>query len=70
MKFGTNYRVKVLSTANERLMFDMDIHEMLMRMWSSGFLPVQHIGEIEIEIERDGVRVEKRLPAWLEYEEN
>ncbi len=68
MKCGTNYRVKVLSKAG--LLLDMDIHQLLMQMWHGGCLPVQHMGEIEIEIERDGVRVEKRLPAWLEYEEN
>lgn len=68
MKCGTNYRVKVLG--NGGLMLDMDIHQLLMQMWHSGILPVQYMGEIEIEIERDGVRVEKRRPAWLEYEEN
>ncbi|MAX55398.1 MAG: hypothetical protein CL537_07790 [Alcanivoracaceae bacterium] len=69
MKFGTAYRVKVLG--NDGVLMDMDIHGLLMQMWYRGSLhEVQHLGEIQIEILRDEVPVEIRLPAWLEHEED
>ena len=67
MRCGTNYRVKVHAPAG--VVLDMDLHEIVLKLYGSGYVRFQAIDQVEIEIERDGVRVEKRLPAWLEYEE-
>lgn len=67
MHHGTSYRVKINSRSG--VLLDMDIHEMVLRLWGQGVFPIFDPESLTIEIEREGVRVEKRLPAWLEHEE-
>lgn len=63
MKCGTNYSVRVIDP-NGLPLFECDIHLLLMRMWYSNCLPVPFFQGVSIEIERDGVRVEKRRIDW------
>ena len=63
MNRGTNYSVTIIAP-DGRPIFKSDVHMLLMRMWYSNCLPVTCIEGVSIEIERDGLRVEKRLPGW------